>query len=390
MILAVAGCVAQAEGKEIMRRAPAVDMVFGPQTFHRLPEMIARITRADGERTLATDFPPEPKFDHLPEARGQSAPAAFLTVQEGCDKFCAFCVVPYTRGVEYSRPAADVVAEARELAARGAVEITLLGQNVNAYHGDGPGGSAQGLGQLIQEVAKIPGIHRLRYATSHPLDMDQDLIAAHRDVPQLMPFLHLPVQSGSDRILGAMNRRHTADDYLRLVERIRDSRPDIGLSSDFIVGFPGETDDDFEETLALVRRVGFVQAYSFKYSPRPGTPAAGNGLQVDEAAKSGRLSLLQDEINRQQIAFNASCVGSCLPVLFERAGTKAGQQVGRSPYMQAVHVVGPASLAGTIADVEILSGGPNSLQGKLVESELGDGRKGAGAQDRQRGIVAVE
>ena len=314
---------------------------------------------------MATDFPPEPKFDHLPEARGQSAPAAFLTVQEGCDKFCAFCVVPYTRGVEYSRPAADVVAEARELAARGAVEITLLGQNVNAYHGDGPGGSAQGLGQLIQEVAKIPGIHRLRYATSHPLDMDQDLIAAHRDVPQLMPFLHLPVQSGSDRILGAMNRRHTADDYLRLVERIRDSRPDIGLSSDFIVGFPGETDDDFEETLALVRRVGFVQAYSFKYSPRPGTPAALLGQQVAGEAKAERLGLLQERLNAQQLAFNRSCVGRTLDVLLDRPGRDPGQLVGRSPYMQAVHVDGSALETGAIIGLRITAGHANSLTGVI-------------------------
>jgi len=366
MLVAVAGCVAQAEGSEITRRAPVVDMVFGPQTLHRLPEMIAKIETINGARVVDTAFPEEAKFDHLPSAQGLSGPSAFLTVQEGCDKFCAFCVVPYTRGAEYSRPAASVIAEARGLVQAGAIEITLLGQNVNAYHGVGEDGSVWGLGRLVRQIAKIPGLSRLRYSTSHPLDMDEDLIAAHSDVPELMPFLHLPVQSGSDRILAAMNRRHSADDYIKLVDRIRSARPGMVLSSDFIVGFPGETEADFEATLELIERVGFVQAYSFKYSPRPGTPAANDRAQVDDATKSERLARLQDEINRQQSAFNLSCIGAPMSVLFDRAGVKAGQQVGRSPFMQAVHVEGPPTLIGTMAEVEILSAGPNSLGGKLA------------------------
>jgi tRNA-2-methylthio-N6-dimethylallyladenosine synthase len=368
MILAVAGCVAQAEGAEIMRRAPAVDMVFGPQSYHRLPEMVARASRSVGDRVLDTEFPVESKFDHLPAPTGRAAPAAFLTVQEGCDKFCAFCVVPYTRGAEYSRPVADVEAEARKLVANGAVELTLLGQNVNAYHGAAEGERTFGLGALIRQLAEIPGLERLRYTTSHPRDMDADLIAAHGEVSELMPFLHLPVQSGSDTILAAMNRQHTAEEYLRLVDRIRDARPDIGLSSDFIVGFPGESDRDFEATLALIERIGFLQAYSFKYSPRPGTPAAGIGNQVDEAVKAERLARLQRLLNQQQMVFNQSCVGQRLPVLMEREGRKSGQWVGRSPYMQAVHVDAPEGTWGRLASVEILGAGPNSLSGQLVDT----------------------
>ncbi len=366
MILAVAGCVAQAEGKEILARAPYVDMVFGPQTYHRLGEMVARASRA-GETVLNTDFPAEPKFDHLPdetvEAENNGKGAAFLTVQEGCDKFCAFCVVPYTRGSEYSRPAPDILAEAGRLAGRGVREITLLGQNVNNYHGDDGRGTVWGLGRLIAEIAGIAGLDRIRYTTSYPADMDDELIASHRDVKELMPSLHLPVQSGSDRILAAMNRRHTTDDYRSLVGRLRDARPDIGLSSDFIVGFPGETEDDFAQTLKLVEDVHFVQAYSFKYSPRPGTPAAALGDQVPDAVKGERLSLLQDLLNAQQLAFNRSCVGRVMPVLLDRAGREPGQLVGRSPYMQAVHVEAPPKTLGEIVPLSISAAHANSLTG---------------------------
>ncbi|MCP5366325.1 MAG: tRNA (N6-isopentenyl adenosine(37)-C2)-methylthiotransferase MiaB [Hyphomicrobiales bacterium] len=373
MILAVAGCVAQAEGAEMLRRAPFLDMVFGPQTYHRLPEMVARASRGAGA-VLDTDFPAEDKFDHLP-ATGAAATAeaggrsAFLTVQEGCDKFCTFCVVPYTRGAEFSRPAAAVLAEARRLAAAGVREVTLLGQNVNCYHGaaDGArgGGAEWRLGRLIAAVAEIDGIRRLRYTTSYPADMDDDLIAAHRDVPELMPFLHLPVQSGSDRVLAAMNRRHGADDYRRLVDRLRAARPDLALSSDFIVGFPGETDADFRATLDLARQVGYAQAYSFKYSPRPGTPAAALEDQVPEAVKAERLAELQDLLNAQQVAFNDACVGSVLPVLLDRHGRHGGQLVGRSPFMQAVHVDAPEGLMGEIVDLRIDGAHANSLSGTL-------------------------
>ena len=363
MLVAVAGCVAQAEGSEITRRAPVVDMVFGPQTLHRLPEMIAKIETINGARVVDTAFPEEAKFDHLPSAQGLSGPSAFLTVQEGCDKFCAFCVVPYTRGAEYSRPAASVIAEARGLVQAGAIEITLLGQNVNAYHGVGEDGSVWGLGRLVRQIAKIPGLSRLRYSTSHPLDMDEDLIAAHSDVPELMPFLHLPVQSGSDRILAAMNRRHSADDYIKLVDRIRSARPGMVLSSDFIVGFPGETDADFAATLKLVDDINFVQAYSFKYSPRPGTPAALLDQQVADEVKAERLGLLQERLNAQQLAFNRSCVGRTLDVLLDRPGRDPGQLVGRSPYMQAVHVDGSSLETGAIVDLRITAGHANSLTG---------------------------
>jgi tRNA-2-methylthio-N6-dimethylallyladenosine synthase len=361
-VLAVAGCVAQAEGAEIVRRAPFVDIVLGPQTYHRLPEMVARATRAGGH-VLATDFPAEEKFDFLPESSAAPGVSAFLTVQEGCDKFCTFCVVPYTRGAEFSRPPADVLAEARRLVARGAREITLLGQNVNAYHGKGPEGGDWGLGRLVRALAGVPGLGRIRYTTSHPRDVDDDLVAAHRDVPQLMPFLHLPVQSGSDRVLEAMNRRHKAADYRRIVGRLRDARPELALSSDFIVGFPGETDRDFEDTLALVRDIGFAQAFSFKYSPRPGTPAAGLEDRVPEATKEERLATLQALLNEQQAAFNAAMIGRTVEVLFEKEGRHPGQLVGRTPWMQSVHAEVPASRRGTLAPLRIVAAGRNSLAG---------------------------
>ena len=378
MLIAVAGCVAQAEGAEILARAPFVDLVFGPQSYHRLPDMLGRAGR--GERVLDTEFPAEAKFDFLPTptlpspasggglGRGPGV-SAFLTVQEGCDKFCTFCVVPYTRGAEYSRPAADVLAEAHRLAAAGAREITLLGQNVNAYHGAAPDGGEWGLGALIRALAEVPGIGRLRYTTSHPRDIDDELVAAHRDVPALMPFLHLPVQSGSDRILAAMNRRHTADDYRRTVERLRRARPDLALSSDFIVGYPGESDDDFRATLDLVRTVGFAQAFSFKYSQRPGTPAAAAPDQVSEPVKAGRLAELQLLLQEQQRSFNNSCIGTAMPVLFEKPGRHPGQLAGRSPYLQAVHADMPVERIGDIVSLTITAAEANSLAGALAPRE---------------------
>lgn len=356
MILAVAGCVAQAEGEEILRRAPFVDIVLGPQTYHRLPEMVAQAARAGGA-VLDTEFPPEPKFDFLPDARAEGS-SAFLSVQEGCDKFCTFCVVPYTRGAEYSRPALAVLAEARSLAAQGVREITLLGQNVNGWRTD----DGWTLGRLIRAVAEIDGMERIRYTTSHPRDMDDDLIAAHADLPQLMPFLHLPVQSGSDRILTAMNRGHDRDTYLRLAERLKRAQPDLALSSDFITGFPGETDADFADTMDLVRQVGFVQTYSFKYSPRPGTPAALMPNQVPEAVKEERLAQLQTLLLEQTRVFNHSCVGREMRVLLDRPGRHAGQLVGRSPYMQPIHVKTVAHLIGTVVSLRITAVHPNSLE----------------------------
>ncbi|TQF80989.1 tRNA (N6-isopentenyl adenosine(37)-C2)-methylthiotransferase MiaB [Elioraea sp. Yellowstone] len=367
MLIAVAGCVAQAEGAEILRRAPYVDIVLGPQTTHRLPALVARADA--GERALLdTEFPPEDKFDHLPEESAPQGISAFLTVQEGCDRFCSFCVVPYTRGAEQSRPAAAVLAEARRLVAQGAREITLLGQNVNAYHGIGPDGREWGLGRLIRALAELPGLDRIRYTTSHPRDMDDELVAAHAEVPALMPYLHLPVQSGSDAVLKAMNRRHTADDYLRLVERLRTARPDLALSSDFIVGHPGETEADFEATLALVRRVGFASAFSFKFSPRPGTPAAEARDQVDEPTKDRRLRTLQAVLRDQQAAFNAALLGRTVAVLFMEPGRHQGQMVGRSPWLQPVHVQGPTTLAGEIRPVTITAIHPNSLAGRLADA----------------------
>ncbi len=369
MVIAVAGCVAQAEGKEILARAPYVDIVLGPQTYHRLPEMVARAARA-GASVIETEFPTEDKFDHLPEAAAPQGVTAFLTVQEGCDKFCSFCVVPYTRGAEQSRPVAGIVAEAERLVAQGAREITVLGQNVNAWHGTGPDGEAWGLGRLLRALAALPGLLRLRYATSHPRDMDDDLIAAHRDLPTLMPFLHLPVQSGSDRILDAMNRGHTAADYLRLIDKLRAARPDIAFSSDFIVGHPGETEEDFEATMALVRAVGFAQAYSFKYSPRPGTPAAGAPRQVAEADKDRRLQALQALLREQQARFNASCVGLDLSVLFTGTGRHPGQVAGRSPFLQPVHLTAGQDLIGTEMSVRIGAALPNSLTGTVNQERL--------------------
>ena len=374
MVIAVAGCVAQAEGQEILRRAPYVDIVLGPQTYHRLPEMVARASRSadrnggPGRGVLDTEFPVSNKFDHLP---GESAPqgvSAFLSVQEGCDKFCAFCVVPYTRGAEFSRPVAQILTEASRLVDQGTREITLLGQNVNAYHGVDEGGREVGLGGLISRLSEIEELARIRYTTSHPRDMDDELIAAHGAIDKLMPYLHLPVQSGSDRILAAMNRQHTADDYRDTIAALRRSRPDIALSSDFIVGFPGETDADFEATLALVGGIGFAQAYSFKYSVRPGTPAGTREDQVPEPVKEARLEKLQDLLQHQQSVFNASTVGQTVPVLFERAGRHVDQLVGRSPYNQAVHVAAPGEFLGAVADVTIDSCLTHSLAGVLTES----------------------
>jgi tRNA-2-methylthio-N6-dimethylallyladenosine synthase len=363
LTIGVAGCVAQAEGAEILSRQPLVDLVVGPQSYHRLPALVEH-ARA-GRTALDTEFPEEDKFDHLvarPQAR--RAPAAFLTVQEGCDKFCAFCVVPYTRGAEVSRPAERVLAEARDLVARGVREITLLGQNVNAYHGAGDDGD-WGLARLIHELAAMEGLERLRYTTSHPNDMDDDLIAAHGDCAKLMPYLHLPVQSGSDRILKAMNRKHTAEDYLRLVERIRASRPDILLSGDFITGFPGETEADFEATMDLVRAVNYGQAYSFRYSPRPGTPAA-EKPQVAKAVAEDRLQRLQALLSDQQRAAQDAMVGREVGVLIEKAGRLGGQIAGKSDHLHAVHLDGPEGLIGQVARVRVVESAPHSLRGALV------------------------
>jgi len=365
LIIAVAGCVAQAEGEEILRRAPFVDIVLGPQTYHRLPEMVAKATRAGGV-VLDTEFPAEPKFDFLPEVRAEGA-TAFVSVQEGCDKFCSFCVVPYTRGSEYSRPVASLLAEVKSLVAQGVAEVTLLGQNVNAYHGEGADGGEWNLARLIRELAEIDGLERIRYTTSHPSDMDDALIAVHGQVPQLMPFLHLPVQSGSDRILDAMNRKHDRAFYLRLVDKLRAARPDLALSTDFIVGFPGESDAEFAETLDLVRQVGFVQTYSFKYSARPGTPASAIQTQVPEPVKEARLAELQALLGEFTAAFNRASVGRVVPVLFDRPGRHPGQAIGRSPSMQPVHVENAAALMGRIVPVRIRAVYPNSLAGELID-----------------------
>jgi tRNA-2-methylthio-N6-dimethylallyladenosine synthase len=364
-MIAVAGCVAQAEGAEMARRAPFVDLVFGPQSYHRLPEMVARAARGAGA-VLDTDFPPEPKFDHLPESAAPQGLSAFLTIQEGCDKFCTFCVVPYTRGAEYSRPVAEIEAEARRLVRQGTVEITLLGQNVNDYAGADASGGRLRLGALIGRLAAIDGLERIRYTTSHPRDVDEALIAAHGREAKLMPFLHLPVQSGSDRILAAMNRGHSADDYRRTVDRLRAARPDLALSSDFIVGFPGESDADFEATMALVREMRFASAFSFMYSARPGTPAALLDGQLPESVKEERLQRLQALLRVQQEAFNRACIGQVLPVLLEKPGRRPGQLGGRSPYLQAVHVSGPAAWIGRIVDVRMESCRPNSLTGTVI------------------------
>ena len=357
-LIAVAGCVAQAEGEEIMKRAPAVSMVVGPQAYHRLPGMIAEAV--EGRRAVDVDMPAETKFDALP-ARRKVGPSAFLTVQEGCDKFCTYCVVPYTRGAEVSRPFADLVEEARRLVDAGAREITLLGQNVNAWRDE----SNRGLEKLIETLATIPGLARIRYTTSHPNDMTEGLIAAHRDVPQLMPFLHLPVQAGNDRVLKAMNRSHTAESYLRVLDQVRAARPDIALSGDFIVGFPGETDAEFEDTLRLVERVGYAQCFSFKYSPRPGTPAATMADQVPAAVMDERLQRLQAALNASQLAFNQASLGKRCTVLVERPGRHPGQWLGKSPWLQSVHFSGQAAI-GDLVEVELTEAGPNSISGQPV------------------------
>ena len=366
--IAVAGCVAQAEGTEIIRRAPAVDLVVGPQNYHRLPEMLAR---AEHGTAIDTEFPVEAKFERLAApsraAIRRRGVSAFITVQEGCNKFCTFCVVPYTRGVEVSRPVARIVTEAERLADAGVREITLLGQNVNAYHGEDADGRPSSLGRLLHRLAEIPGIARLRYTTSHPRDMDDSLIAAHGNLPALMPQLHLPAQSGSDRVLVAMNRRHSRADYLAVIKRLRAARPDIAFSSDFIVGFPGESENDFCDTLRLISEVGYASAYSFKYSPRPGTPAA-DMEQLPEAVKDERLQRLQQEIERVQAAFMARCVGMSFDVLFERPGRSPGQIVGRSPYSQPVPVLAPATLIGEIMSVTITEVRTNSLFGALANA----------------------
>jgi tRNA-2-methylthio-N6-dimethylallyladenosine synthase len=370
-----------------MNRAPYVDLVFGPQTYHDLPEMIARLSRQGGA-VLNTSFTVEEKFDNLPETTAESGAlegaSAFLTIQEGCDKFCTFCVVPYTRGAEFSRGPSEVLKEVHRLVDLSVREVTLLGQNVNNYHGLGDDGYVWGLGRLIRAIGEIAGIERIRYMTSYPADVDDALIATHQDVEQLMPFLHLPVQSGSDRILKAMNRRHGANEYRALVERLRMARPDLALSSDFIIGFPGETEDDFKATMKLVEDIGFSQAYSFKYSPRPGTPAATLENQIDETLKSERLAILQTALKAQQLAFNKSCAGSVMPVLLDRPGRNAGQMVGRSPYMQPVHVTAPEELFGTIVDLRIEEGKANSLVGSWP-----DGQNWASRDPSQQKVNAV-
>ena len=360
-LIAVAGCVAQAEGEEIMARAPSVGVVVGPQAYHRLPELIGQAVR--GERASDTDMPADAKFAALP-ARRRSGPSAFLTVQEGCDKFCTYCVVPYTRGAEISRPFRDLLGEAERLAEAGAREITLLGQNVNAWRGEDANGHAIGLDGLIRELDKLPDLQRIRYTTSHPNDVTPGLVSSHAEVPKLMPYLHLPVQSGSDRVLKAMNRSHTADSYLRLIERFRAARPDIAISGDFIVGFPGETEADFAATLRLVDEVGYAHAFSFKYSPRPGTPAATMDGQVPREAMDQRLQRLQAALNRDQLAFNQASVGQRCAVLVERSGKKPGQWLGKSPWLQSVFFEGEAEI-GDLAEVTLTAAGPNSLAGEL-------------------------
>ncbi|AVO43865.1 tRNA (N6-isopentenyl adenosine(37)-C2)-methylthiotransferase MiaB [Phreatobacter cathodiphilus] len=380
VMVGVAGCVAQAEGEEIVRRAKVVDLVVGPQSYHRLPDLVARAGVRPG--VVDTEFPVEDKFKALPaasEARTRSRGlTAFVTVQEGCDKFCTFCVVPYTRGAEVSRPVSEVLAEVEKLAAAGVREVTLLGQNVNAYHGAGEDGSEWTLARLLRRLAEVPGVARLRYTTSHPREMTDDLVEAHGDLAALMPYLHLPVQSGSSAVLKRMNRKHTRDDYFRLVDRIRRARPDIALSSDFIVGFPGETDADFEDTLDLVRQVGFAAAYSFAYSARPGTPGADMDGHIEEPLKTQRLHALQALITAQQHAFQESLVGRTVDVLFEKIGRKPGQVVGRSPYLSPVQVIGPSSMIGSIVPVRITGAKTNSLDGVLA------------ADDHMRAVHAAE
>ncbi len=363
-MVAVAGCVAQAEGEEMIARAPIVDIVVGPQSLHRIADLVAKAE--SGERLVETEFPVDEKFAALPQrASGKRPVSAFVTVQEGCDKFCTFCVVPYTRGAEYSRSASEIIAEVERLASTGVREVTLLGQNVNAYHGVGEDGTTWSLARLLRRLAEVPAIARMRFTTSHPRDMDDDLIALFGNEEKLMPYLHLPFQAGSDRILAAMNRKHTADEYERLIERIRAARPDIALSTDIIVGFPGETDADFQDTLVLAKRVGFAQAFSFKYSARPGTPGASLDRQISEMVKKERLSILQTQLEKSRREFDRAMVGRRIPVLFEGKGRKPGQIAGRSPYLQPVYLDGSERLIGHIAEVDILAAGPNSLTGVM-------------------------
>ena len=365
MLIAVAGCVAQAEGDFIMERAPFVDMVFGPQTYHELPEMV--LNASGDNRVVNTEFPTVSKFDHLPDEHTMEGASAYLSIQEGCDRFCTFCVVPYTRGAEYSRSAQEVIDEAHRLVEQGALEIILLGQNVNAYHGAGPDGSTWRLADLIRKISEIDGLERIRYSTSHPRDMDDDLIAAHGEVQKLMPFLHLPVQSGSDKILEAMNRKHNADLYRDVIAKLRKARPEIAFSSDFIIGFPGETEQDFKDTMQLARDIEYASCYSFKYSARPGTPAANlQAALVPDHVAAERLSLFQALINEQQAKFNKTCEGKTLPILFDRKGKKEGQLSGRSPYFQSVYVKGNERLIGNIIDVKITQSFDNSLTGDIV------------------------
>ncbi len=364
--IAVAGCVAQAEGEEIIQRAPWVDIVVGPQTYHRLPELVGKLDPTSRNRIIDTDFPEEVKFDFLPGEHAPRGPAAFLSVQEGCDKFCAFCVVPYTRGAEFSRPVKTVLEEAKRLVASGTRELTLLGQNVNAYHGEHDSGKDWALGRLIRALAEVDGLERIRYTTSHPLDMDDELIAVHGDVPQLMPYLHLPIQSGSNHVLQEMNRRHTSDVYFAVIDKLRAIRPDIAMSGDFIVGFPGESDADFAETLAFVSKVGYASAYSFKYSPRPGTLAATAEIQVPESVKSERLESLQQLLKAQQFAFNKGTEGKVVDILVERAGGRDGQMAGRSPYMQAVNFIGSPDQIGQIVSCRLSEARQNSMTGDIV------------------------
>jgi tRNA-2-methylthio-N6-dimethylallyladenosine synthase len=363
-VIAVAGCVAQAEGEEIVRRQKAVDLVFGPQTYHRLPELLKAHT-ASGKPVIETEFPAEDKFGHLAKAAPKRGVTAFLTVQEGCDKFCTFCVVPYTRGSEFSRSVAQIEAEARALVEAGVREVTLLGQNVNAYHGVGLDGEIWSLARLITHLSRIDGIERLRFTTSHPRDMSDDLIAAHAENSKLMPYLHLPIQSGSDRVLKDMNRGHGAEAYLKLIARIRQARPDIALSGDFIVGFPGESEADFEDTLAVVREARYASAFSFKYSPRPGTPAAEMAEQVPDEVKSDRLARLQAVLASQQQAFNQACLGRGMPILLEKPGRHQGQLVGRSPYLQSVYIDARKYIIGDMVNVTIDAVGSNSLSAHI-------------------------
>lgn len=369
MLIAVGGCVGQAEGDEIIRRAPYVDIVLGPQSYHQLPEMVTRAIRDNGG-VVELDFPTVQKFDLLPQSTTQQGVSAFLSIQEGCDKFCSFCVVPYTRGAEYSRTLQDVLQEAQRLVDQGAMEITLLGQNVNAYHGEGAHGSTASLADLIDRLASINGLERIRYMTSHPKDMSDDLIAIHGSEPKLMPFLHLPVQSGSDTVLKRMNRKHEASFYLDIIDRLRASRPDIAFSSDFIVGFPGETDKEFDETMMLVEKVQYAQAYSFKYSPRPGTPAAMDDQQVPEEVKDERLQRLQELLRHQQTAYNASTIGKTMTVLLDRDGKFEGQLLGKTPYMQSLHVQNAENYRGSLVDVRIIGATLNSVSGEIIQPSV--------------------